>query len=210
MSSYELNPPKQKGVNLEGLEGWIWAGARAEQDESGIFLKKKMFSAKICMDSGWMRVVRSCSRAKAPPLAAHPVPWSWNGRGRRLVEVTKGCYSKGDSQGLPGCSNPRILWIKAVTVDSMEGFHHFEFLRHGFKLATFFIEPKNSVFWGSTSFELIKNLATLNPEKLQGFHGTPLYHCYTLRNVTSHPRFSESGGKRARKEVLGMPTFNFQ
>jgi len=23
-------------------------------------------------------------------------------------------------------------------------------------------------------------LATLDPEKLQGFHGTPLYHCYTL------------------------------
>ena len=33
----------------------------------------------------------------------------------------------------------------------------------------------------SRIFELIKNLATLNPEKVQGFHGTPLYHCYTLR-----------------------------
>ena len=26
MSSYELNPPKQKGVNLEGLGGWICSG----------------------------------------------------------------------------------------------------------------------------------------------------------------------------------------
>jgi len=38
--------------------------------------------------------------AKAPPLAARPVPW--NGRGRRLVELTDGCYSGGNSQGLPG------------------------------------------------------------------------------------------------------------
>jgi len=29
----------------------------------------------------------------------------WNGRGRRLVELTDGCYSGGNSQGLPG-------WIK--------------------------------------------------------------------------------------------------
>jgi len=29
-------------------------------------------------------------------------------------------------------------------------------------------------------FELIKNLAILFPEKLQGFHRTLLYHCYTL------------------------------
>ena len=37
------------------------------------------------------------------PLAARPVPW--NGRGRSLVELTNGCYSGGDSNGLPG-------WIK--------------------------------------------------------------------------------------------------
>jgi len=32
------------------------------------------------------------------------------------------------------------------------------------------------------NFHVMKNLATLNPEKLQGFkiHGTPLYHCYNL------------------------------
>jgi len=38
--------------------------------------------------------------AKDPPLAAaRLVPW--NGRGRRLVELNDGCYSGGDSQGLP-------------------------------------------------------------------------------------------------------------
>jgi len=45
-------------------------------------------------------VVRRGSGAKAPPLAVRPVPW--NGRGRRLVELTDGCYSGGDSQGVPG------------------------------------------------------------------------------------------------------------
>jgi len=33
----------------------------------------------------------------------------WNGRGRRLVELTDGCYSGGDSQGLPGFIHPRVL-----------------------------------------------------------------------------------------------------
>jgi len=32
----------------------------------------------------------------------------WNGRGRRLVELTDGCYSGGDSQGLPGFIHPRV------------------------------------------------------------------------------------------------------
>ena len=75
------------------------------------------------------------------------------------------------------------IWIetyfKPVTVDSVEVFRHFAFWRHGTRLTTFFIAPKNCIFWG-TSFETIKNLATLVPEKLQGFHGTPLYHCCTL------------------------------
>ena len=34
-------------------------------------------------------VARGGSEAKAPPLAARPVPR--NGRGRRLVELTNGC-----------------------------------------------------------------------------------------------------------------------
>jgi len=75
------------------------------------------------------------------------------------------------------------IWIQTyfgpVTVDSEEVFRHFEFWRHGSRRATVFTAPKNCIFRGA-SFEPIKNLATLDPEKLQGFHGTPLYHCYTL------------------------------
>jgi len=49
---------------------------------------------------GKVRLCGGGSGAKAPPLAARPVPW--NGRGQRLVELTDGCCSEGDSQGLPG------------------------------------------------------------------------------------------------------------
>ena len=47
-------------------------------------------------------------------------------------------------------------------------------------LATLFIAPKSCIFWGA-SFEPIKNVASLFAQKLQGFNGNPLYHCYTLR-----------------------------
>ena len=71
------------------------------------------------------------------------------------------------------------IWIRTyfvpVTGDSEEGFRHFAFWRHGSRLATFFIAPVNCICWGA-SFKLMKNLATLDPEKLQSFHGTPLYH----------------------------------
>ena len=39
----------------------------------------------------------------------------WNGRGRRLVELTDGCYSEGDSQGLPGFIHPRVLEIPTIS-----------------------------------------------------------------------------------------------
>jgi len=75
------------------------------------------------------------------------------------------------------------IWIQTyfgpVTVDSVEIFRHFAFWRHGTRLASFFIVPKNCMFWGAT-FELIKNLAISVPEKSQGFYETLLYHCYTL------------------------------
>jgi len=60
-----------------------------------------------------------------------------------------------------------------------EGFPPFCILAPRIQTCHFFIVPKSCIFWGA-SFELIKNLATLDPEKLQDFHGTPLYHCYTL------------------------------
>ena len=78
-----------------------------------------------------------------------------------------------------------------MTVDSEEVFRHFEFWRHGSRRATVFTAPKNCIFRGA-SFEVIKNLATLDPEKLQGFYGTPLYHCYTLTitEITEYMYFS--------------------
>jgi len=51
-------------------------------------------------NSGPTPVARGGSGAKAPPLAARPA--HWNGRRRRLLELTNGCYSGGDSQGLLG------------------------------------------------------------------------------------------------------------
>jgi len=60
-----------------------------------------------------------------------------------------------------------------------KGFSPFSFWRHAFELATFFIVQMNWIFWNA-SLKLRKNLATLNPKKLQGFHSSPLSHCYTL------------------------------
>jgi len=50
-------------------------------------------------------------------------------------------------------------------------------------LATFFIAFKNCIFWGA-SFEPIKKVAGLFAQKLQGLHGNPLYHCYTMEYRT--------------------------
>jgi len=50
-----------------------------------------------------------------------------------------------------------IFWFG--TVESVGGFRHFAFWRHGFKLATFLIAPKEKHLLGA-SFKLIKNLAT--------------------------------------------------
>jgi len=60
------------------------------------------------------------------------------------------------------------------------GFPPFCILAPRIQTCHFLIAPKNCIFWGA-SFEPIKNLATLDPEKLQGFHGTPLCLCYTLK-----------------------------
>ena len=48
------------------------------------------------------------------------------------------------------------------------------------RIQTCHFAPKNCIFWGA-SFDL----ATLDPEKLQSFHGNPLNHCYTLTRVKS-------------------------
>jgi len=100
-----------------------------------------------------------------------------------------------------------------VTVDSMEVFRHFAFLRHGFKLTTFFIAPKNCIFWGGASLEVIKKFGNFESRKVTRFSWTPLIpflHPKKMSRVTHN--FSESGGKRAlaREEVLKIPTINFQ
>jgi len=78
-----------------------------------------------------------------------------------------------------GCGISKEIWIQTsfgpVAVDSMEIFRHFAFGRYENRLASFLIVPKNCIFSGA-SFELIKTLVTLFPEKLQRFHGTLLYH----------------------------------
>ena len=85
------------------------------------------------------------------------------------------------------------IWIQTyfgpVTVDSVEIFCHFAFWRDGLSVATLFIALENCIFWGA-SFELITNLATLNLEKLQGFHGTP-YTIATPYNVRGGSAASE-------------------
>jgi len=76
-------------------------------------------------------------------------------------------------------------YFGSVTAEIMGGFRHFAFCSLGSRLASIFIVPKNCII-GGASFELIKNLATLFPHKLQSFHGTLLYHCYTLVPVLRH------------------------
>jgi hypothetical protein len=71
-------------------------------------------------------------------------------------------------------------YFGSITVESVGVFCHFAFCSLGNRLASFFIVPKKCFLWGA-SCELITNLATLFLKKSQGFHGTLLYHCYTLR-----------------------------
>ena len=86
------------------------------------------------------------------------------------------------SRALGICKNIGILtYLGSMTVESVGFFRHFAFRSLGNRLASFFIVPENCILWGA-SCELIKNLATLFPTKLQGFHWTLLYHCYTLLN----------------------------
>ena len=42
----------------------------------------------------------------------------WNRPGRRLVELTEGCYSEGDFQGLPGFIHPRVLGIPTISFNN--------------------------------------------------------------------------------------------
>jgi len=82
------------------------------------------------------------------------------------------------------CKNIGVwTYFGSMTVESVGVFRHFAFCSLGNRLASFCIVPENCIFWGA-SFELITHLTTLFPKKLQGFHWTRLYHCYTLPCVT--------------------------
>ena len=70
---------------------------RKKRGENAIFGGKRVLFGKISIDSGSMRVTRGGFGAKAPSLAARPVPC--NGRGRKLVELSKGCYN--GPEGIP-------------------------------------------------------------------------------------------------------------
>jgi len=74
-------------------------------------MEKPESSPNFCPCELWL------TASGARRLAARLVPW--NGRGRRLVEQTEGCYSEGDSQGLPGYSNPRILGIPTISFSKL-------------------------------------------------------------------------------------------
>jgi len=62
-------------------------------------------------------------------------------------------------------------------------FRHFTFLQHRSKGAILIIASMNYCFW-DPSFELVKNLATLDSGKFQYFYGVLLYHGYTPRHLT--------------------------
>jgi len=102
------------------------------------------------------------------------------------------------SRALGICKNIGIpTYFGSMTVESVGVFRHFAFCNLGNRLASFFVVPKNCIFWDA-SFEPIKNLATLFPKKLQGFHWTLLYHCYTLLLMIAHPV-----GKTSVQCILG-------
>ena len=73
----ELDPPKR------WLTWTVYAPLMTFSTELGLSIHVSMFKhvRLVTETSSWV---------------------SWNGRGRRLVELTEGCYGRGDSQGLPG------------------------------------------------------------------------------------------------------------
>ena len=73
-----------------------------------------------------------------------------------------------------GCWNIKKSWMQTyfalVTVDSVENFRHFSFWRHGTRLATFFIAPKN---WFFQSHWDNKNSGIFGSRKVARFWWNP-------------------------------------
>jgi hypothetical protein len=61
-----------------------------------------------------------------------------------------------------------------------------------------------TAFFEANLFSWLKNLATLNPEKLQGFHGITLYNCYTLRRRSMLNWCLETWGSCLRRGGQGQ------
>jgi len=89
----------------------LWKKLKTIRGEKHYWQKKRECPYK----SGVLRVARGGSGAKAPPLAARPV--TWNGRGRGQVELTDGCYIRGDFEWLPGLNKvPPVSMGYALSV----------------------------------------------------------------------------------------------
>jgi len=77
------------------------------------------------------------------------------------------------------------IWIQTcfgpVAVVSVEVSRPFCVFETRIQTCTFLVAPNNCIFWGA-SVKLIKNLANLNFQELQGFHGSPLsqFFCPTV------------------------------
>jgi len=149
--------------------------ARVQQRRGGIFLKVKQLVRK----SIWTR--KRVFSAFSCFLASIAGFWKRRNFSPEFILPIKPLMHICPCSRTVGIS--KKVWIQTyfgpVTVESEEIFRHFVFWRQGSRLATFFIASMNCIFWGA-SFEPMKNLATLDPEKLQGFHENTLYHCYNL------------------------------
>ena len=80
-------------------------------------------------------------------------------------------------------------YLGLVTAESVRFFHHFVFCIKVLRFATFFIAPKNCIFWG-TSFVPIKNLAPGNFGYLEvtSFSWNP--HIPLLHPTSSHHSYA--------------------
>jgi len=95
------------------------------------------------------------------------------------------------SWAIEACKNIRIrAYFGLVTIGGGDISRHIAILRHEFKLAIFCIANLGCIFKGA-SCELTETLATLIPEKRQGFYPILLLHCY-IPTTDSHELDRES------------------
>jgi len=101
-----LNAKGSKKKGKKGLHVIFWK-QNSDRPSSILIVEKRIWMG-YSPDDPYYRLgpVHTCLYVRACRLVTGTsFPVSWNGQGRRLVELTDGCYSGGDFQGLP-------LWIK--------------------------------------------------------------------------------------------------